>query len=162
MIRNAESIQTRGGFAQQQERIANIINVTNFSMAFSLVLVGVVCAMIVTFLLLIITMKCRQFWKNIEVEKLLGANYMTIKMPFLISVVLILLISFVLTGVIVAIIAHYVGGSFAYLFHSSLATYADAIGWQNITAILLLEFVLIGAVATVISDKVLTQMIRKI
>lgn len=108
VVRNTESIQTKGGFAEQQERVSNIINITNFSMAFSLVLVFVVCAMIITFLLLIITMKCRQFWKNIEVEKLLGANYMTIKMPFLLSVALMLLIAFVLTSGIVGLIAHYV------------------------------------------------------
>lgn len=97
IIRNAESIKTKGGFAEQQQRIANIINITKFSTAFSLVLVGVVCVMIITFLILIITMKCRQFRKNIEVEKLLGANYMTIKMPFLISVLLMLLIAFIFT-----------------------------------------------------------------
>lgn len=127
VVRNTESIQTKGGFAEQQQRISNIINLTNFSTAFSVVLVIVVSAMIVTFLLLIITMKCRQFRKNIEVEKLLGAHYMTIKMPFLMSIVIMLLLAFIFTGIIVGIIAHYVGSSFAYLFHTSLAAYADMI-----------------------------------
>lgn len=87
---------------------------------------------------------------------------MTIKMPFLMSIVLMLLIAFALTGIIVGIIAHYVGSSFAYLFHTSLATYADMIGRQNIITILFLEFVLLGAVATTIGDRVLTRMIRSI
>lgn|GEM_PF-1247469 len=162
VVRNAESIQTKGGFAEQQERIANIINITNFATAFSLVLVIVVSAMIITFLILIITMKCRQFLKNIEVEKLLGARYMTIKMPFLISIVFMLLISFVLTGVIVGVIAYYIGSSFTYLFHTSLLSYIGSIGWGNIIVILGAEFVLLAMLATSISDRVLTRIIREI
>lgn len=122
----------------------------------------VVIVMIVSFLLLIITMKCRQFWKNIEVEKLLGTHYMSIKMPFLISVIMMLIISFVLTSILVAIIAHYVGSSFAYLFHTSLGAYAASIGWGNIIVIVLVEFVLLSFLATGISDRVLTRMIKHI
>lgn len=162
IVRNAESIQTKGGFAEQQQRISNIINITNFSTAFSLILVGVVSIMIITFLLLIITMKCRQFRKNIEVEKLLGAHYMTIKMPFLISVVMMLFIAFILTGGIVWVIVYYIGNSFAYLFHTSLSSYVGAVGRQNIAIIVGLEFILLAIFATGISDRVLTGMIKKI
>ncbi len=122
----------------------------------------VVCVMIVTFLMLITAMKCRQFWKNIEVEKLLGTHYMTIKMPFLISVVIMLCIAFVLTGILVLIIGQYIGSSFAYLFHTSLGAYIGSIGWRNIGMIIVVEFVLIAMLATSISDRVLTRMIKQI
>ncbi len=162
VVRNAESIQTKGGFAEQQQRISNIINITNFSTVFSIVLMGVVCIMIVTFLILIITMKCRQFWKNIEIEKLLGANYLTIKMPFLVSIIIMLAIAFLLTSIIVLVISYYIGSSFSYLFHTSLASYAISIGARNILLIVILEFILLAAIATAISDRVLNKMIRQI
>lgn len=162
VVRNAESIQTKGGFAEQKQRISNIINITNFSTVFSIVLMIVVCVMIITFLMLIITMKCRQFRKNIEVEKLLGANYMTIKMPFLISSVIMLVIAFVFTGLIVSIIGHYIGGSFSYLFNTSLASYVSSIGRYHLLMIVLIEFVVLAAVSVGINDRVLTHMIKQI
>lgn len=162
IIHNIESIKTKGGFGEQQERISNILNLTNFSTAFSIVLMVVVAAMIVSFLVLIITMKCRQFWKNIEVEKLLGAHYMSIKMPFLISIIGMLIGAFIVTVLIVLIVGAYVSGSFQYLFHVSLAQYAGTLGRGNIFGILILEFILLSMVATSIGDRVLTRMIKEI
>lgn len=162
VVRNTESIHTKGGFQEQQQRIANIINITHFSTVFSLILVMVVCVMIVSFLLLIITMKCRQFWKNIEVEKLLGTNYMTIKMPFLISIVMMLCLAFVLTGCLVAIISHYIGNSFSYLFHTSLADYVRTMGGRKMIGMVIIEFILLTFIATSMSDRVLTRMIKQI
>lgn len=162
IVRNSESIQTKWWFGEQQQRVANIINLTHFSTVFSIVLIIVVIIMIIAFLLLIITMKCRQFRKNIEIEKLLGTNYMTIKLPFLITVVIMLIIAFILTYGLVSVIAHYVGSSFAYLFHTSIAHYIYTIGWWKIAVLVLVEFILLSFLATAISDKVLTHMIKQI
>ena len=122
----------------------------------------VVATMIVSFLVLIITMKCRQFWKNIEVEKLLGAHYMSIKMPFLISILGMLVGAFIVTVLIVLIVGAYVGGSFQYLFHVSLAQYAGTLGRGNIGGIIIIEFILLSIIATSIGDRVLTGMIKEI
>ncbi len=73
-----------------------------------------------------------------------------------------LVIAFVFTGLIVAIISHYIGSSFSYLFHTSLATYADAVGWQHIVGIVLIEFAILAVLSVGINDRVLTGMIRKI
>ena len=83
-------------------------------------------------------------------------------MPFLISIIGMLIGAFIVTVLIVCVVGSYVSGSFHYLFHVSLSQYIGAMGRGNVIGVLLLEFILLSFIATSIGDRVLSDMIQKI
>lgn len=97
VIMNLDDLESDGfAFTEQERRSANVINLTNFITNFGYFLIVVILAIIIAFLLFGLKLTFYRFREQIEVEKLLWADYLRIKKPFLIIAVVVLVSAFAL------------------------------------------------------------------
>ena len=146
---------------KQEQRVINIINLSNVVTIISFWLVVFLVTIIVVFLLFIIRIKFYGFKDVIQVQKLLGASYSQIKWPYLVHIGLILT-----CGVIIAAVAMWVcqtitHSSMTTLFNKSLLELVQLNGNQTIL-ILMVELIGIGIVSTIVGNIFLNKLLKKI
>lgn len=83
-------------FSEQERRSADVINLTNFLSKFVYFLIAVVLLTVLAFLLYGLRIIFYRFAKQIQVEKLLWADYFQIKKPFLVIWLVALTLAFLL------------------------------------------------------------------
>jgi cell division protein FtsX len=161
LITNFNDIQEKIKFEEQEWRIINIINFTGFMMIFSYFLIAMLWVIIFTFLLLIIKITFYNFYKQIEVEKLLWFNLFRIKLPFLLETVIMFFISFCLVIWFLSIFVHYLNIHFIKLFDVNLINIIIE-NSDTIYKWLLIEFLIITVLWLVFSNFFLNKLIKKV
>lgn len=95
VIVNLDDLESDGfTFSEQERRSANVINLTNFITNFGYFLIWVILVIIIAFLLFGLKITFYRFQEQIEVEKLLWADYFHIKKPFLAIAMVVLTAAF--------------------------------------------------------------------
>jgi len=83
IIMNLDDLNVGRSFSQQENRVAKVINLTNFITYLAYFLIAVIILIIIAFLLYAMKINFFRFHPQLELEKLLGATYSQIKGPFL-------------------------------------------------------------------------------
>lgn len=161
IIVNIEDVIQWQSFEDQNNRIANIINLTNFTILFSYFLVSVIIVIIITFLMFIIKSSFYSFYNQIQVEKLLWAQYWQIKSPFFIKMFSILLFWFVFMILYFSVLIWYLDNYLYNLFEVSLSEYIKSYN-NKLLNLMIIEFWFIFMLSILISNFFLNRLIRKI
>jgi len=100
ILLNFEDIWSKETFVKQQQRVKKIINLLNFikTNIFYFVIVSVFT--VVFIILLMVKIDFYQFYKQIEVQKLIWASFLQMKIPFLVKSWILLFFSFVFSFLI--------------------------------------------------------------
>lgn len=114
VISNVNTVSRWYSFSQQESRIVWLLNVSQFVMLFSYGLVAIVAITIALFLVFMVSMIYNYFHHTIEVQKLLGASYSQIKLPYIAYSLSLLLIAYLFYGIILTL-------SISYLNHYTLS-----------------------------------------
>lgn len=107
-------------FGAQEQRVSYVINMMNSLNYLSYGLIAIIVVIIISFLLYAIRINFFRFQKQIEVEKLLGAPYVQIIAPFLLSVVITLVGAFILTSLYLWWVAKRLNTYFLEVFSQSI------------------------------------------
>lgn len=161
IIINIEDVIQWQSFDDQKERIANIINLTNFIVIFSYFLISVLLIIIITFLMYVIKSSFYTFYNQIEVAKLLWAQYFQIKFPFFIKMFFILLFWKVFMMWYMYFLANYLDTYLYNLFTFSFIEYISAY-YEDIIYIISIQFVIVLFFSILISNFFLNRLIKKI
>jgi len=148
-------------FAQQQSRSERYIEFFNFVVYFAYFMVGVFIFIILSFIILSIKNSFYGFYKQIEVEKLLGALYYQIKVPFWLNSFYMLVLGFALSFGYLYIFVNFLNQHLGSIFSINLYNYI------NMSNSLLIQWVLaqvliIFGLGFVVSNIVLNRLIRKL
>lgn len=161
IILNIEEISKRESFVEQEKRITNVINLTNFFVLFSYFMIWILIVIIISFLLLIIRLSFYSLYNQIEIEKLLWSYFYQIKFPFYIQIWSILIASFWMTIIYFSVFFNYLNQYFVKVFWLDLFNYiqTNSIVITNIT---LIEVISIVILSLIISDIFLNKLIKKV
>lgn len=161
IIVNLDDVSKGQTFGEQEERVSNVINFTNFVIVFSYFLVVMLIVIICAFLLYVIRINFVYFHKQIEIEKLIWAFYWQIKLPFLFYIGGILLAAFILTAFYVGIFVDSIDTYFQKVFELDLAAYI----WQNagsLFGIYFLQMLVVSWISLTIANVYMNTLIRKV
>jgi len=161
IILNLSDVGTESSFKAQEQRIAKIIEFSNFLIKFYIFLSIVLVFIILWFIILIMKINFYSFYNQIEVEKLLWFSYFQIKLPFLLYALFIILLAFVLNLAYVAVLINYLNVYFVNVFNFNLFEVIQ----NNLTYIkygLFGEILLLTSVSLIVSNIFLTRLIKKI
>ncbi len=165
LIENTDDAVQWQSFQQQQERISNIINITNFVVIVSYFLVAVLLVIIVSFLLFFIKSSFYNFYDQIEIEKLLGAFYWQIKSGFVLNIVFILILGFLLMLIYFRLLMEYLQTHHKEIFDMYLLQYlSEYIGtsWMELLYFFSVQFVIILMISLYFSNIFLSSLIKKL
>lgn len=161
IIVNIEDISKWQSFSQQEARIKNIINLTNFLVVFSYFLILVLLIIIVSFLLLIIKIVFNNFYQQIEVEKLLWAFWFQTKAPFLLYIKIVLVTAFLLMVYYFSAFFAILNVYFVNVFEVDLYMFTF-VNFRSLGLLLLVEMALIITISVMISNFFLNKLISKV
>ncbi len=160
IIMNLDDLNAGRSFSQQENRVAKVINLTNFITYLAYFLIAVIILIIVAFLLYTMKINFFRFHPQLELEKLLGATYRQIKGPFLLYSLVTLVGAFVLTAIYLMVILGYLNTYFVDVFgadvYTILITKGALLRW------LFLEFVLVTVLSVGFSYLNLGVLLRKV
>ncbi len=160
IIMNLDDLNAGRSFAQQENRVAKVINLTNFITYLAYFLIAVIILIIVAFLLYTMKINFFRFHPQLELEKLLGASYRQIKWPFLLYTVVTLVCAFVITdGYLIAILG-YLNTYFVDVFGADV--YSVLITKAQIFKRLLLEFLLVAILSLLFTQLTLGRLLKKV
>jgi len=91
-IKNSDNIISIEKYEIQKQRVKNVIGFANMVKMLSVGLVMLLGAVIVYVLILVLQLLFYGFYPQLEVEKLLGASFWQIKLPFLASIAVVLIL----------------------------------------------------------------------
>lgn len=161
IILNLEELNRWQSFIDQEKRISNIINLTNFMLLFSYFLIWVLIVIIVSILMLIIKLSFYNLYNQIEIEKLLWAFFIQIKFPFYIQIGSILLTAFWLTIIYFSFFFNYLNEYFIKVFSIDLFDYIVS-NSKMLVNITFIEIITITLISLLISDVFLNRLIKKV
>ncbi|UFX83247.1 hypothetical protein [Candidatus Absconditicoccus praedator] len=160
-IMNFEDAVHGQSFTQQQERVSNIIDLTNFITMFSYFLISVIVVIIVTFLMFVIKSSFYVFYNQIQIEKLMGAFYWQIKTPFLINIVIMLFFGFLMMGFYFYYLVSYINQHFYTVFGVSFHDYMS-LSLENVLYLFSIEFGTILILTVLVANIFLSNLIKKV
>ena len=124
IIINIQDIEQLDNLESQENRIRNVIRLSNFVQILSLSLVVILAAAVLSFSIFFLRSIFTRFWNDIQVKKLLWATKSQIVMPFLTlilySIIGGFLISLLLTLVSMWVFDYYMSQLFSYTLTSHL------------------------------------------
>lgn len=161
IILNMDDINQWKSFSEQENRIKNIINFSNFVVLFSYFIILVLIIIIISFLLLVIKISFQNFYSQIEIEKLLWAYYYQIKLPFLINIAFILIFAFLLIIFYFSGFFNSVNEYIIKVFEINLMDYISK-NSDYLLVSFVIEFVLILGLSLGISNILLSRLLRKV
>lgn len=161
IIINTDDVSLWKTFTQQEDRIVNVINFTNFMVIFTYFLIAILVVIIMSFLLFVIKNNFYVFYKQIEVEKLLWAFYWQIKSPFIINILLILggwfLLMIIYFSSFINMLSDYFQKVFSLNLLEHLSTKSDML-----FQLFVVELIVIILLSFLISNFFLNRLIRKV
>ncbi len=161
VIVNIDNVMQWQTFEQQQERIASIINFSNFAILFSYFIIAVLIVIIITFLMFVIKWSFYNFKNQIQVEKLLWAQFWQIKSPFFLKILGILLFGFVFMIIYVVSFISYLDWYMYDLFGITFLDYISGHG-ADLAYLIIGQFLIILFLSILISNFSLNRLIKKI
>ena len=124
IIINIQDVEQLDNLTSQENRIRNIIKLSNFVQILSISLVIILAAAVLSFSIFFLRSIFNRFWNDIQVKKLLWATKSQIIMPFLTlilySIIGWFLISLLLTLISMGIFDYYMSQLFSYTLTSHL------------------------------------------
>ena len=142
IIINIKDVEQLDNLKSQENRIRNVIRLSNFVQILSMCLVIILAAVILSFSVFFLRSIFNRFWNDIQVKKLLWATKSQIIMPFLTlilySIIGGFLISLLLTLVSMGVFDYYMSQLFSYTLTSHLFT-----KWWRILILFILEILVI-------------------
>lgn len=161
LVTNTDDIEKWNSYEEQEARIKTVINLSNFIVMFSYFLIFILVIIIISFLMLIIRITFYNFYKQIEIEKLLWAFYRQIKLPFLVNIIFILIFSFILTLLYFGSFLTYLNWYFIKAFSIDLMSYVMTNSTMIFWLITCQIFTIIW-ITLLISNFFLNRLIKKI
>jgi len=124
IIINIQDVEQLDNLESQENRIRNVIKLSNFVQILSMSLVVILAAAVLSFSIFFLRSIFNRFWNDIQVKKLLWATKTQIIMPFLTlilySIIGWFLISLLLTLVSMGVFDYYMSQLFSYTLTSHL------------------------------------------
>ena len=124
IILNIQDVEQLDNLTSQENRIRNVIKLSNFVQILSISLVIILAAAVLSFSIFFLRSIFNRFWNDIQVKKLLWATKSQIIMPFLTlilySIIGWFLISLFLTLVSMGVFDYYMSQLFSYTLTSHL------------------------------------------
>ena len=160
MVDKTENIDWKN-LDDQKERSKNVINLTNFVSNVMYGLIIIIGWIIVYFIILWIQVTFQNFYSQIEVEKLIWTPYFTIKIPFFVQTLCVLLLWFLLAYAYRNNVLVYAQPYIEKLFNTDLnkiITWYEKTIWPGY----MIQFGILLFISWFVSDAVLNRMIRKI
>ncbi len=148
-------------FQAQKKRIQQILELINFLNKMFIFLILLVLVLIIILLIFMIKINFYNFYSQIEVDKLLGSSYLIIQLPFILKIFIILIISFILSGVyyylVVLNLSWFLKNIFDINIYDIVMSNISTIG-----IVVLSEFAILSIVSSIISYIILKKLIKSI
>ena len=142
IVLNIQDLDQIDNLEEQENRIVNVIKLSNFVQILAISLVIVIAAVILSFSIFFLRSIFTRFWNDIQVKKLLGASKAQIIMPFL-WLVLYAIIGWFLLSLLLTLSSLWVFDFYmSQLFGSTLTSHLFA-NWGSILLLFIVEIVMI-------------------
>ena len=142
IVLNIQDLDQIDNLQEQENRIVNVIKLSNFVQILAISLVIVIAAVILSFSIFFLRSIFTRFWNDIQVKKLLWASKSQIIMPFLwlvlYAIIWWFLLSLILTLSSLGVFDFYM----SQLFGSTLTSHLFA-NWGSILLLFIVEIVMI-------------------
>jgi len=161
IIINIQDVEQLDNLESQENRIRNVIKLSNFVQILSLSLVIILAAAVLSFSIFFLRSIFTRFWPDIQVKKLLWATKSQIIMPFLTlilySIIWWFLISLVLTLVSMGVFDYYMSQLFSYTLTAHLFA-----KWWIIIVLFIVEILVIVSLLMGISYRFVSRLHKKL
>ncbi len=142
IVLNIQDLDQIDNLEEQENRIVNVIKLSNFVQILAISLVIVIAAVILSFSIFFLRSIFTRFWNDIQVKKLLGASKAQIIMPFLWLVLYAIIGGFLLSLVLTLSSLGVFDFYMSQLFGSTLTSHLFA-NWGSILLLFVVEIVMI-------------------
>ena len=161
IVLNIQDLDQIDNLEEQENRIVNVIKLSNFVQILAISLVIVIAAVILSFSIFFLRSIFTRFWNDIQVKKLLWASKSQIIMPFLWLVLYAIigwfLLSLLLTLSSLGVFDFYM----SQLFGSTLTSHLFA-NWWSILVLFVLEIIMIVGLLMGISYVFVSRLHKKL
>lgn len=161
IILNIQDVEQFDNLTSQENRIRNVIRLSNFVQILSMSLVIILAAVVLSFAIFFLRSIFSRFWHDIQVKKLLWATKLQIIMPFLwiilYAIIWWFVISLLLTLVSIGVFDYYMSQLFSYTITSDLFA-----KWWTILIVFLVEFIVITGLLMGISYVFISKLHKKL
>lgn len=161
IIINIQDVEQLDNLKSQENRIRNVIRLSNFVQILSVSLVIILAAAVLSFSIFFLRSIFARFWNDIQVKKLLWATKSQIIMPFLTlilySIIWGFLISLLLTLISMGVFDYYMSQLFSYSVTSHLFT-----KWWAIILFFIVEMLVIVGLLMGISYNFVSKLNKKL
>jgi len=161
IIINIQDVEQLDNLESQENRIRNVIKLSNFVQILSMSLVIILAAAVLSFSIFFLRSIFTRFWNDIQVKKLLWATKSQIIMPFLTlilySIIGGFLISLLLTLVSMGVFDYYMSQLFSYTLTAHLFA-----KWWIIIALFIMEILVIVGLLMWISYVFVSKLHKKL
>ena len=161
IIINIQDIEQLDNLESQENRIRNVIRLSNFVQILSLSLVIILAAAVLSFSIFFLRSIFTRFWNDIQVKKLLWATKSQIIMPFLTlilySIIGWFLISLVLTLVSMGVFDYYMSQLFSYTLTAHLFS-----RWWIIVILFVVEILVIVSLLMWVAYRFVSKLHKKL
>ncbi len=166
IVQNLDELGITNSFREQEQRVANTIEFTNFIIKFYIFLSIILVVIIIWFILLLLKLNFFNFYKQLEVEKLIWTFYWQIKIPFVLEALLLVVIAFFINIVYTFFLLRYLNVYFLKVFDYNIFEIVQynqvIVDGLTVSNIILLELWFFVAIVLIASDLFLSWLIRKI
>ena len=142
IVLNIQDLDQIDNLEEQENRIVNVIKLSNFVQILAISLVIVIAAVILSFSIFFLRSIFTRFWNDIQVKKLLGASKAQIIMPFLWLVLYAIIGGFLLWLILTLSSLGVFDFYMSQLFGSTLTSHLFA-NWGSILLLFIVEIVMI-------------------
>lgn len=142
IVLNIQDLDQIDNLEEQENRIVNVIKLSNFVQILAISLVVVIAAVILSFSIFFLRSIFTRFWNDIQVKKLLGASKAQIIMPFLWLVLYAIIGGFLLSLILTLSSLGVFDFYMSQLFGSTLTSHLFA-NWGSILLLFIVEIVMI-------------------
>ena len=161
IIINIQDVEQLDNLESQENRIRNVIKLSNFVQILSLSLIFILAAAVLSFSIFFLRSIFSRFWQDIQVKKLLWATKSQIVMPFLTlilySIIWGFLISLLLTLVSIGVFDYYMSQLFSYTITAQLFA-----KWWIIVVLFVVEILVIVGLLMWISYGFVSKLHKKL
>ena len=161
IIINIQDVEQLDNLESQENRIRNVIKLSNFVQILSISLVIILAAAVLSFSIFSLRSIFTRFWPDIQVKKLLWATKSQIIMPFLTlilySIIGGFLLSLLLTLVSMGVFDYYMSQLFSYTLTAHLFA-----KWWIIVVLFVIEFLVIVSLLMAISYGLISKLHKKL
>ena len=161
IIINIQDVEQLDNLESQENRIRNVIKLSNFVQILSLSLIFILAAAVLSFSIFFLRSIFSRFWQDIQVKKLLWATKSQIVMPFLTlilySIIWGFLISLLLTLVSIGVFDYYMSQLFSYTITAQLF-----VKWWIIVVLFVVEILVIVGLLMWISYGFVSKLHKKL